>query len=154
MSTTVPIAGIGTQFTGTQYTGGVVVSPTFAINTHVNSVTYSGPEVVPVTDFGAYEIRGTVSGICWRGVSSVPRARNKHYAYNIPFVARWPKRTTNGQSGRTEDVVTFHHGGSPTVTQVVARDKLVGAKNNHRFGELSGDRTHGFPTLLNDCAYI
>src|SRR5215207_8075351 len=71
--TTIAITGIGTQYS--------------QINTHVDSVTYSGPTSVEVEGFGsAYEIRGFVSGVGWGGSGLVARASNAHYNYQVPFV--------------------------------------------------------------------
>ena len=135
--TTVHIVGIGTQ-----------VNDTFVIDTHVDEVTYSGPHDVLVEGFGeAYEIRGTVSGVGWGGGGVVDRARNAHYAYKIPFVARWSK-------ANTKDIVINHHGGSPGIIQVLMREKLMGAQNPFRYSERAGDMSHGLPALLNRCAYV
>lgn len=136
--TTVPITGIGTQVNGA-----------FAIDTHVDSVSYSDPQLVDVEGFGkAFEIRGSVSGIGWGGGGIVARASNAHYAYQIPFVARWREH------GASKDLVVQHHGGSPTLLAIVLRDKLAGAQNPHRSAELVNDRNAGLPALLNHCAYI
>ena len=74
--TTVPVTGIGTQVG--------------AINTQVESVTYSEPESAQVAGFGeAYEVRGSVSGVGWGGAGIVARASNAHYNYRNSFVVRW-----------------------------------------------------------------
>src|SRR5438067_1724971 len=144
MTSTLPIMGIGTHLT----------SP-YAIDTHADSVTYSAPELVAVPKFGqAYEIRGTITGTGWGGVSSVIPERgaiHAHYTYTIPFVARWAPK---GPFGWTEDLVMFYHGGSQTVDKVLAADKVDGENNIHRFAERSGDSAYGLPALLNDCTYI
>jgi len=136
--TTVPITGIGTQ-----------VSDLFAINTHVDSVTYSDPQVVEIAGFGkAVEIRGTVSGVGWGGGGIVARANNAHYNYQIPFVARWRVH------GASKDLVMFHHGGDQTPIILVLQEKLRGPQDPHRRAELDGDLAHGLPALLNHCTYV
>lgn len=136
--TIVPITGIGTRVAGA-----------FTIDTHVDSVTYSDPEFVAVDGVGdAIEIRGTVSGIGWGGGGIVARANNAHYAYQIPFVARWRA------NGASKDLVVHHHGGSQPLLAVVLRDKLLGAGSSHRRAEFLSDLSFGVPSLLNHCAYI
>jgi hypothetical protein len=136
--TVVPISGIGTH-----------LNAPFVINTRVDAVTYSGPETVELEGFGeAFEMRGTVSGIGWGGVAAVARASNAHYAYDIPFVARWRK------DGTSKDLVMHFHGGNQPVTAVVLGEKLLGPENTHRFAELGSDFSHGLPALLNHCAYV
>ncbi len=141
--TTIPISGIGTS-----------VMDVFAINTHVDSVTYSGPVDVVINGIPACEIRGTVSGVGWGGSGAtgaagiLTRAANAPYSYNIPFVARWRKH------GQCQRLVFYNHGGGPTVISAVKRNKQDGAANASRFAELNGDLTVGVPALLDHAAYI
>src|SRR5688572_7260581 len=63
-----------------------------AIDTHVDSVTYSDPVLVEVPNVGpAWELRGTVQGVGWGGAGIVPRALNAHYTYDVTWLARWPQ---------------------------------------------------------------
>jgi hypothetical protein len=133
--TTVAITGIGTRV-GT-------------INTRVERVTYGDPEPVPVEGLNeVLEVRGTVAGIGWGGGGIIARARDAHYAYQIPFVLRWSSRKS------TRDVVLHHHGGGVTLLAAVAREKLDGQNNVNRITERAGDEAVGRPALLNRCAYI
>jgi hypothetical protein len=132
---TIPIAGIGTHVG--------------AIDTHVDSVTYSNPLLVAVDQVGqAYEIRGQVQGIGWGGAGIVTRAANAHYRYSLPFVARWRAKQP------TKDLLVHHHGGNPTLIAVLQLDRLVGVGNGHRTIEYSCDRYAGVPSLLNSSAYV
>jgi hypothetical protein len=92
--TTVPIAEFGTKLSGE-----------FLIETHVDSVTYSGPADVVFVGLPAVGIRGTVSGVGWGGGGIVARAANAHYDYNIPFVARWRKQ--GAAAGQSTSVKRF-----------------------------------------------
>ncbi len=133
--TTVPISGIGTQVG--------------AISTRVDHVTHSRPELVEIPGVGkVYEVTGTVHGVGWGGIGLVARARSAHYSYEIPFVARWPRH----HAGKT--LVAFHHGGSPPPIAVAQADRALGAENNHRFAELTGDLAAGIPALLEDATYV
>ncbi len=138
--TTVPITGIGTQI---DWTGTL-------ISTHADSVTYSDPVLVeaPGSDERVFEIRGVCRGVGWGGSGIVARASLAHYAYEVPFVARWPR------CGGGKTLVTFHHGGPPPLLASTLRDKLEGAQNPSRLGERLGDLVAGFPALVNDCTYI
>src|SRR5262245_7969216 len=91
--TTVPITGIGTHIAG----------PPFAIDTHVDSVTFFGPVIDHIEGVGdVFEIRGSVAGVGWGGSPPiVARGTNAHYNYQIPFVARWRAR------GRSQNLVVF-----------------------------------------------
>jgi hypothetical protein len=135
--TTVPIAGIGTTLSGD-----------FAINTHAESVTYSGPVSVIIHGMPVLEIRGTVSGVGWGGSGLVGRAANAHYRYNIPFVARWRR------AGNRPRLVFYNHGGGPNLIAAVKRGKLSGASNVNRFAELNGDLLVGVPALLDHATYL
>jgi hypothetical protein len=135
--TTVPITGIGTSVTGD-----------FVINTHADSVVYSGPVDVVIRGIPSVEIRGTVSGVGWGGAGIVTRAANEHYHYNIPFVARWRKQNPGNR------LVFYNHGGGSTLVAAVKRDKLSGAANPNRFAELNGDLLIGIPALLEGATYI
>lgn len=138
--TTVPITGIGTHIAG----------PPFAIDTHVDSVTFFGPEVVQIEGFGeAMEIHGVVSGVGWGGSPGpIARAINAHYNYQVPFIARWRTR------GRSQNLVAFHHGGQPTLIALLVSERLNGEANLHRIAEHSGDFAYGLPALLNHCVYV
>jgi hypothetical protein len=132
--TTVQITGIVTQFN--------------QINTHADSVTYVGPNVVEIAGFGsAYEIRGLVSGVGWGGSGIVARASNAHYSYQVPFVARWRAH------GTSRDFLLQNHGGSQPLLVCVLRDKLDGVQNPFRSAELSSNENYGLPALLNHCTY-
>jgi hypothetical protein len=135
--TTVPAIGIGTSLTGE-----------FTINTHADSVTYSGPVAVVIRGMPVLEIRGTVSGVGWGGTGIVDRAENAHYHYDIPFVARWRSDAAHPR------LVFYHHGGPPPLIAVVKNDKLAGAANPNRFAELIGDLLVGVPALLDHATYI
>lgn len=137
--TTIPIEGIGTQIAG----------PPFAIDTHVDSVTYWGPAEVKIDGVGqVFEIRGFVSGVGWGGFTAiVPRGINAHYQYEIPFVARWRAR------GQNQNLVVFHHGGTPPQIAVLIAEALSGEANEHRFAELNGDSAFGLPALVNHSVY-
>lgn len=134
--TTVPITGIGTTVG--------------AINTHVESVRFSGPRVVFIARFGeAVEIRGTVSGVGWGGGGIIGRASSAHYNYQIPFVARWPRTQTNGRN-----LVFHNHGGGVTLLVAIQREKIDGESNVNRRTEFTSDASVGLPALLNQCVYI
>jgi hypothetical protein len=135
--TTVTITDIGTKLTGE-----------FMIDTHVDSVTYSGPADVVFEGIPAVEIRGTVSGVGWGGGGVVARAANAHYDYNIPFVARWRKQ------GAAPRLVFYNHGGGATLMIAIKREKLTGTANQHRFAERSGDLLIGVPALLDGATYV
>jgi hypothetical protein len=137
--TIVPIAGIGTHIAG----------PPFAIDTHVDSVTFWGPEVVQIEGVGeVFEIRGFVSGVGWGGSPPlVARGTNAHYNYQIPFVARWRARS------RSQNLVVFQHGGGPSLIAVLTAEALLGEANENRFAEFNGDFGFGIPALLNHCVY-
>ncbi|MBS0264979.1 MAG: hypothetical protein JSS02_23805, partial [Planctomycetes bacterium] len=96
--TTVPVTGIGTSVTGD-----------FVINTHADSVTYTGPVDVTIHGIPAVEIRGTVAGVGWGGAGLVARAANEHYHYEIPFVARWRRQNPG------DCLVFYNHGGGPSL---------------------------------------
>jgi hypothetical protein len=137
--TVVAITDIGTS----------VQSSGFTIATHVDQVVYSPPAVVDVPGYGAaYEIRGMVSGVGWGGTGAVARAANRHYSYDIPFVARWPLHGAH----RTE--LVFHHGGGPTVVAMLQADKLSGAANMNRATEDAGGYLVDVPALFDHCAYV
>ena len=138
--TTVPITGVGTRIAG----------PPFTIDTHVDSVTYSGPVVGDIEGVGeVFEIRGFVSGVGWGGSGSVvARGINAHYEYHVPFVARWRAR------GQSQNLVTFHHGGGALLIAALRAEALLGEANEHRFAELGGDSANGLSALLNHCVYV
>jgi len=121
-----------------------------AIDTHVDRVSFSDPELVALPGVGyAYKMHGTVSGVGWGGITGiVPRAINAHYTYDVTFVARWP---ADGGDGT---VVMYHHGGGPTAIVLAQRDLRDGAGNVNRFSERLGDNAFGIPALLNRAAYI
>jgi len=133
--TTVPITGIGTHVG--------------AIDTHVDSVTYTGPDVVQIEGVGdVFEIRGFISGVGWGGFPGiVPRGISAHYDYQISFVARWRAR------GQSKNLVVFQHGGGPSLIPILAAEALSGEENEHRFAEHAGDVAYGIPALLNHCVY-
>jgi hypothetical protein len=120
-----------------------------AIDTHVDSVTYSDPVLVEVPNVGrAWELRGTVHGVGWGGAGIVARARNAHYTYDITWLARWPKH------GRGKMLVIFHHGGPPTAIAIAQADRALGAANHNRFAERLGDDNAGIATLVQGGTYI
>jgi hypothetical protein len=135
--TSVPITGIGTA-----------VTDAFAIDTRVDTVTYSGPVDLCIRGMSVVEIRGTVSGVGWGGGGIVPRAANAHYRYDIPFVARWRK------DGPSKRLVFFNHGGGVALMAALKREKAVGVNNQHRSAELNGDLVAGLPALLDHAVYI
>jgi hypothetical protein len=137
--TTVPITGIGTSLSSG------LPAP---VLTHVDSVTYAGPNPVTIHGMPVLEIRGTVSGVGWGGLSLVPRAVDAHYKYEIPFVARWRA----DQPARR--LVFYNHGGGTNLIGAVKRDKLSGATNPNRTAELNGDLLVGVPALLDQATYI
>jgi hypothetical protein len=132
--TTISITGIGTSID--------------AIDTHVESVTYSNPVDRVIHGIPAVEISGTVTGVGWGGSGIVPRAANAHYRYDIPFVARWRR------DGARARLVFYNHGGGLSLMAAVKRDKLVGAANPNRFAELNGDLLVGVPALLDGATYV
>jgi hypothetical protein len=137
--TTVAISNIGTK----------VQSSGFNIDTHVDRVTYSDPVVVDVPAYGsAWEIRGMVSGIGWGGTGAVARAANRHYSYDVPFVARWPLE------GDRKTLLVWHHGGGPGVVAMLQADKLLGAANTNRFTEDTGNYLIDVAALLDHCTYV
>ncbi len=133
--TTVAISGVGTRL-GT-------------INTHVDQVTYGAPRTVEIDGFGdAVEIRGTVAGIGWGGIGIVSRATSAHYAYRIPFVARWQRH------GAVKGLVAHLHGGDLPLVGVAIADRVNGDRNLNRRAESLADQGIGVPALTNRCAYV
>lgn len=134
--TTVTVEGVGTRV-------GV-------IDTRVDTVTYSDPALVDVPGVGlVYEIEGIVAGIGWGGLSLRPGVANKHYAYRVPFVARWPRH------GGGKTLVMYHHGGSgPTIAQLALLERNQGAQHVNRIAERIGDDSAGLATLVLKGTYI
>src|SRR5262245_16649782 len=128
---TVPIKGIGTTLTGPP-----------SIQTHVDSVTYSGPVDLVVHGLPVCEIRGTIAGIGWGGIPLVPRPNLAHYQYRIPFVARWRR------GGTCPRLVCYQHGGGASLMVALKREKQAPATNPNRFAETAGNQLIGIPALL------
>jgi hypothetical protein len=81
-------------------------------------------------------------------VGIVSRARDAHYTYDVPYVARWP------QHGAGRTLVMYHHGGGPTPVSLLIADRLFGDANPNRYAELAGDHPAGVPALMNKATYV
>ena len=93
-------------------------------------------------------MHGVISGIGWGGTGIVSRAHDAHYAYEISYVAQWPRH------GGGKFLVAYYHGGPPPPVAVLQADRRLGAMNPSRFAERYGDRLAGAPTLALKGAYV
>src|SRR5262245_22742931 len=68
-----------------------------SIHTSISSVTYAEPHLVRRNGLTYLETTGSVKGVGWGGHKDTldgpgpSTSTNVHYAYEVPFVLRWPR---------------------------------------------------------------
>jgi hypothetical protein len=129
---TLPITGIGTTI-GDVYGDGSAV----AVASSVTSVRYNAPVRVRHGQLEFLEVTGTIQGVGWGGEwqelggpSAIVDATS-HYAYDIPFVLRWPQAF--------DGTLIYYSHGRASLSLLMLAESVIGAANEGRRNELEGD---------------
>jgi hypothetical protein len=123
-------AGIGTAVDDVYGPGSGV-----SIRTSIGSVTYAEPRLVHRDGLVYMETTGTVKGVGWGGrMDSLDgpgpsTTADVHYAYDVPFVLRWPSRFDG-------TLVYYQHGYAGMGFSLLAETYLGGRNEARRFDEL------------------